>query len=656
MLRTRYLSILALALALSAVTPALADSVLLYSEGGIPNGGALWTWCDAGQPCDVAEVQECATPEGSHNLRVRTNVWAGLGVFLNINAFNQPQPENLSAYADGELRFFVKTPKDLKVEMQCKVNGQTQTKTRFLTQHGWNGQETWQEIVIPVASFFSPQPVNQACLAAVTSPFMTTIENLPFFDSFQVDHVRWQRPNAHSGATSVQVSGRQLSVNGKPFVVNGMAYSPISIGEDYHGAFRDRPDRYLVDFPLIAAKGANAVRIYSMFMTTAMLDAAQANGLYVIPTFSVDTTQLGCAEGRDFMRDRMREAVVEWKNHPAILFWLIGNEVNRSLTNTDLCNTWYPQVDSMALAAHQAEGVSFHPVGTANGDTTGLGDICQIGCSDDTRLPNLDLWGVQAYRGCSFGTLFSEYGSKSDCAGPLIVTEFGADAWDSLSGPSGAENQTLQANCLGQLLGEAEQALALRTPGGVSAGQVVFAWADEWWKATCPGSQWTAHDTCSSWTNPGYPDPAMNEEWWGMAALNSVDPNARVIRPAGNQVSGLWNLGAVCNMRVVSHDKTTGQTTLSFVPAAGSTDHTLYYGPLNAVSTYGYSGSVTGLGANGSSTLTLPPGSLFWVVVGRNSSAEGCYGKNSANIERPCYPNAASCSIPKAANRTCQCP
>ena len=46
-------------------------------------------------------------------------------------------------------------------------------------------------------------------------------------------------------------------------------------------------DRYLVDFPLIAASGANTVRIYSPILTTAMLDAAWANGLYVIPTFGV---------------------------------------------------------------------------------------------------------------------------------------------------------------------------------------------------------------------------------------------------------------------------------------------------------------------------------------------------------------------------------
>jgi hypothetical protein len=630
-----------------AATPALADSYLVFTEGGVPKGAALWTWCDAGQPCDVSEPTECASPEGGRNLRARTNIWAGFGIFLNIDAFNQPQPQDMTAYSSGSLRFFVKAPKDLKVEMQCKVAGATQTKTRLLTQHGWNGLNTWQEISIPISSFTT----DPACLSAVISPFMSTVENLPFFNSFQVDNVRWHKPNTHTGATPVQVQGGQLLVNGRPFAVNGIAYSPVSIGEDYRGALRDRPDRYLVDFPLIAAKGANTVRIYSSFMTTAMLDAARANGLYVIPNFEVATAQLGCTAGKDFMRDRFRDMVNEWKNHPAILYWLVGNEINRSLTNTDLCNNWYPQLDSMALAAHQAEGTSFHPVSTANSDTPGLGDICQANCSDDTRMPNLDLWGVQVYRGCSLASTFLDY-QKPDCARPLVVTEFGVDAWDSLSGGTGAENPTLQANCMEQMLGDADQNLALRAAGGVSSGQVVFSWADEWWKTTCTGSDWALHDTCTSWTQPAYPDPAINEEWWGLAGVNPADPNARLLRASADKVSVAWNLGAVCDARVVSSDKATGATTLSFDPAAGSTDHRLYYGPLSAVSTYGYSGSVSGLGATGSGSATLPSGSLFWLVVARNNTAEGCYGTRSTGVERPPY---ASSGLPQSANRTCEC-
>jgi hypothetical protein len=119
-----------------------------------------------------------------------------------------------------------------------------------------------------------------------------------------------------------------------------------------------------------------------------------------------------------------------------------------------------------------------------------------------------------------------------------------------------------------------------------------------------------------------------------------------------------WLLGAVLNMTVLTHDDGTGDTTLSFDPAAGAADHTLYYGPLGAVSSHGYSGTVSGLGASGSTDINLPPGSLFWVIAPQNGF-EGCYGTDSACNERPCYPDGINCTTPQAVNQNCsvpQCP
>lgn len=659
MTRKFCLSCLSVAFIVSVAPPVSADTFMVYSQGGIPNGSNLYTWCDT-PPCEVLAPLSCATdpfdgvvasPEGGNSLLLRTNVWAGWGVFPQ-------QTQNLSAYQNGALRFWVKAPPvnigayNIKVEFQCNPDPVMfpagVTYTTSIAAHGWDGTSNWQEIVIPLvnSSFNAPaRPLDAACFSTVKAPFLSTIENLPFFNQYWVDYVRWETPNSHSGASSVQVQGRELLVNGEPFVVNGVAYSPISIGENWAGAWRDRPDRYTVDFPLIAASGANTVRLYAPLLSTAMLDAAWAAGLHVIPTFGVDTVQLTCPAGRDFMRDRFREMVLQWKDHPAILFWLVGNEVNLNLGGVDLCTVWYPQLDSMALAAHTAEGASFHPVATANAD---LADICLAGCSDDTALPNVDLWATQLYRGCSFGTAFAEYAGKLDCARPLVVTEFGMDAWDSLLS---VENETMQASCLDTLLAEADEALTVRTPGGVSSGVVVFEWADEWWKAECdPGTAWTTHDTCTSFSNLGYPDPGINEEWWGLVSLDAADPNARVTRSAHDRMGEAYLVGAACNVDVVSYDSATGNTSISFGPGAGSTDHTLHYGPLSAVSSYGYTGSVTGLGATGSSTATLPPGSLFWLIVPRNNAAEGGYG--SGVFERPPSPSAA---VPQEPNRTDIC-
>jgi hypothetical protein len=667
MTRSRLFSSILGIIAATVAMPALADEYLVYTDAGIPGGGTdVWVWCDGqspSNPCDFAQTGACDNPEGNIRFRYRTiGAWMGFGVFHNIVS-GAPTPVDLSAYIGGDLRFFVKTPFDGKVEIQCQPGGVTQTKTilQAFGSHGWDGTNSWQEIVIPLEDFFAPQPVDAECLSTVLSPFMVTTDGLPVaLNEWYFDNVKWQVSNAHAGPSNVQVQDRQLTVDGEPFVVNGIGYTPISIGEDWRGALRDRADRYSVDFPLIAASGANVVRTYSSFLTTAMLDAAWAEGLYVIPTFEVNTTQLTCPTGRSFMQDRFRDVVLQWKDHPAILAWLVGNEVNANLGSADLCTDWYPQLDAMALAAHQAEGATFHPVGTASAE---IGDICTAGCSDDTALPNVDFWGAQIYRGCSFYTTFSDYGNKPDCARPLIITEFGSDAWDS---QLGAESQSMQADCLESLLTEADQALAVNGTGGVSSGQVVFEWADEWWKAYppdppidgyCTSTDWFVHDTCKNWESFGYPDPAMNEEWWGIASIDSADPNSRGLRTAYERIQAAWQrgLGAVCGLRVVGHDPGTGSTTLSFSPAAGATDHALYYGPMSSVSTYGYTGAENGLGMSGSSTVTLPAGDLFWVLAGQNDSGEeGCYGTSSADA-RPCYPAEGSCDLPQAASQVCEC-
>jgi hypothetical protein len=648
-------------------------------------------------------LSDCANPEGTRYLNVVNvfNEYEGWGVF--------PPDTDLRSFgeANGDMRFFVRSEVDAKVEIQC--TGPVGPIPLFLSGTNWIAGPDWQEISIPLCDFFGGTctPDALTCLESVQSPFLITYEGGdpgPGLISFDVDYVRWHTPNSHTGASSVEVQGRELLVDGQPFAVNGVAYQPISVGENWQGAWTDRADRYLIDFPQIAASGANTVRLYAPIITTAMLDAAWAEGLYVIPTYTgVNLGQLQCPEGRTFMGDRLEEMVLDWKDHPSILFWLIGNEFNTDLSATERCDSatgWYPQLDDLAQRIKAID--PNHPVGTANSDTVGLADICEAGCSTDTALPNLDIWGLQIYRGCTLGSAFSQYEAKADCSKPLVITEFGADAWNSASFCSvstgttcfvntdcpagtcsvttttachtsadcpgsetcvggefcdgaGAEDQTMQANCFESLLADADQALALRT-GGVSSGQVVFEWADEWWKAEClPTTDWAAQDTCASSANFGYTmDPAINEEWWGIVGVDAVDPDARNVRAAYTTLGDAW-LGAACDMRVGAHDPGSGNTTITFNPAAGNAvSHNLYYGPLSAVSSYGYSGAVTGVDPTGSTSVTLPSGELFWVVAAENGVAEeGCYGLDSAGVQRPCF--SGNCDVDQISGWNCLC-
>ena len=53
---------------------------------------------------------------------------------------------------------------------------------------------------------------------------------------------------------------------------------------------------------------------------------------------------------------------------------------------------------------------------------------------------------------------------------------------------------------------------------GVSIGGFVFEFNDEWWKYQ--GGGWGVNDTAPSWSNGGYPDPEIQEEWWGIVDIN----------------------------------------------------------------------------------------------------------------------------------------
>jgi hypothetical protein len=703
MSRTLRLSGVVLAVVVFAATSALADTYLVYSEKGIgqspcDNGACYFQYClegdanclatEPGCLWDCGIPGECDVPEGDSYQRHEAtwNIddgYVGWGTQPKACDACPVEPMDMRSFA-GDFRMFVRVDPAVgnhrvKVEFECDPDSTTYpagvSYVTFISDHGWQTNTDWQEIVIPLVdgSFTTVldlnrpttanqygfeeivpfRPLDDACFSNVQVWSKVTLEGVDsgtVFATMSTDFIRWEKPNNHTGASDVTTDGHQLKVDGKPFVVNAVAYNPIDVGENWQFTWVDRADRYDVDYPLISDMGANAVRVYAPLVTTSMLDKAWAEGLFVIPTVEVESTNLECAQGKSYVEDRFADTVSRWKDHPAVLFWLVGNEVNNNLTpGVDLCADWYPQLNAMALAAENAG--STHPVGTAVAE---MADVCTT-CSDDTSLPNVDLWGVQLYRGCDFGTAFSDYAAKPDCGRPLIVTEAGVDAFHQPQGGGGSEDQTIQANCLDTLVEDAHDDLAIR-PGGaeVLSGHTIFEWADEWWKTDCPTCTWSTHDTNNPWTAGGFPDGKGHEEWFGLMSLDAGDPSLRPARTARTTVAEKW-LGPVCGMQVTSFNQTTGDATISFASPTGEVvDTTLHYGPLSDVSFYGYTGSLPGLGTTGSANVTLPAGDLFWVIAGENvAGEEGCYGMDSAGTERPCF--SGNCTADQVSGWNCFC-
>lgn len=136
------------------------------------------------------------------------------------------------------------------------------------------------------------------------------------------------------------VDGRQILVYGEPYHVRGVCYSPTPINESMlFGPYGDYfTDEYAFlwrrDFPLLQAMGANSIRIYGW-------DEDADHGLFLkycidyglrvlitLPLGNAATTPIRGAENRLKVAKRFERQVVKYGEHPAILAWSFGNEIN----------------------------------------------------------------------------------------------------------------------------------------------------------------------------------------------------------------------------------------------------------------------------------------------------------------------------------------
>lgn len=344
-----------------------------------------------------------------------------------------------------------------------------------------------------------------------------------------------------SADVTVNKTTRQLFLNGQPFVVRGVNYAPDPAGSrpPYYNLFDD-PAAQAADFPLIKMLGANTIRVFAANQAnTATLDRAWAQGLYVIMGYPVDgALDITNASVRANLQADFLSMVNAHKSHPAVLMWGFGNEVrfgNAFAAAHPI--EWYSLVEAVGAATHAAD--PHHPFSTVISDLSDL----DLSAAADAQLPSLDVWGVNVYRGVSMDTFFSQYLAKSSL--PLLVAEFGADAYSTLLG---REDQATQSSLVTTIWGQIERNSAVSAPSHASVGGVVFSWSDGWWKGKrgVSGSFGDGgdggdfvQDTAADWTNNAYPDPGMNEEWWGLVAI-STRPNIRSPRLVYYALRDLW--------------------------------------------------------------------------------------------------------------------
>jgi hypothetical protein len=337
-------------------------------------------------------------------------------------------------------------------------------------------------------------------------------------------------------AGTFTVTGREILLDGSVFDVRGMCYQPTPIGEnpaagppygDYYTA--GYAPLWARDFENLRMMGANVIRLYGWTVGadhSAFLGEAYNGGdqpLYVLVNKWVSPwTDWANTAAVDALVAEWEAIALELKDHPAVMGFLIGNETNAQEGNGYDPDFW-AAINRIAGTVKAAAPNKLVSVAI----TDALDQVNSV----DLSMTNLDFWGIQVYRGATFWTFFSDY--KDLSTKPLVITEFGYDAYDAGSGTEFAADAALPADAMEHLWRE------LRHNRAVVSGGCVFEYADEWWKA--PGSPST-HDAPTGWPAP-FVDGEGNEEWWGVFRTldNGSQPDILQPRAMFYRLAAMWN-------------------------------------------------------------------------------------------------------------------
>lgn len=196
----------------------------------------------------------------------------------------------------------------------------------------------------------------------------------------------------------------QLARGGQPYFVKGAG----------GGAYPGR----------IAAYGGNSIRTWGSHNGNQVLDAAQKNGLTVLMGLDVARERHGfdyndtAAVSKQL--ETLRAEVLKYKDHPALLAWGIGNELNLQYKNGAVWNA----VNAISKMIHQLD--PDHPTCTVL-----AGVNKELVASLKERCPDIDFLSVNTYGGLA--TLPAAIASAG-WEGAYMVTEWGPTGhWEGLS-------------------------------------------------------------------------------------------------------------------------------------------------------------------------------------------------------------------------------
>jgi len=210
------------------------------------------------------------------------------------------------------------------------------------------------------------------------------------------------------------VDGYQLLRDGEPYVVKGAGLDVTRMES-------------------LAAYGGNSFRTWhvetDITKGLAMLDKAHSLGLTVSLCLNIDRERLGFDYSDPIQVQEQyaqaKRAVLAYKDHPALLSWVIGNELNMGLKNPRV----YDAVNDLSKMIHALD--PYHPT-----TTTIAGFDTALATLVSSRAADIDFLSIQLYGALLNLPLYIEQAGYSL---PYFVTEWGAIGhWEVGKTPWGA--------------------------------------------------------------------------------------------------------------------------------------------------------------------------------------------------------------------------
>ena len=341
------------------------------------------------------------------------------------------------------------------------------------------------------------------------------------------------------------------------------------------------------DLPQLKALGINTLRVYNMmsrqqnsdgswpapwnsghkFTHRAFLDLCWENKLFVLVGVALPQAMFWKSDYQAdsaltaFWTNVLAETVTELASHPALIGFVIANEVDAA--NVSYCSAtgptpacasnaqfWWSQVNTFAGVVKQLAPGKL--AGIANHDDP---FICANAAAYMATCNNIDFWGVNTYQPASFDPVFRSSGAPGEhrpgFAGltgaarkPVLITEYGFPV-TGRPNPCDPSGITVSSASIQNVATVLEKMIPLAFAEPLNLGMYYFEYCDELWNQSayvvdaCGATRFVPPNVFTPYGGPpaaGFPNQFWDQDGFGLYGVargGTLAPDAPIWNGSG---------------------------------------------------------------------------------------------------------------------------